>query len=284
MSNKVEKDLIEKGFSVLHGCIEKKLIVLIKQTLNNHLIKILKSKKKKFFKDLNLNYYQVKKFKSQHEIQVLLAKELVNKNLISDILMQKKIFNNLFPILGKDIEYQADMELAINDSTSDKKDDYLRKKFHQEFWSGVGIESLLLWIPLQLLNNMGTLELIEKSHTWGHIPHENREPLKMPDHFKKKQVSIKEGSLLIMTSLTLHQTIENNHSKPRIAIPVVVRNFYYPNTNNIDLLEFRKLNFSFFSKFRKILGNNKYSPFRTLGQKRKSIFLKYNLVKNQKYE
>ena len=120
------------------------------------------------------------------------------------------------------------------------------------------------------------MELIEKSHTWGHIPHRNREPITIPKDHKKRSVDIKEGSMLIMPALTVHQTSKNTHQQRRIAIPIVVRNFYYPNTNNTDLLNFKKLNFSFFSKFRKILGNKQYSPFRTLGQKRKSIFKKYN--------
>ena len=275
MNTKTINGLIDNGFAVVKNCIDKKTIDVIKKNINENLINILKKFKRSYTKNLSKNYYETKNFLSQHEIQVILAKKLVDSNLISKMLLSKKVFQELVGILGSDIEYQTDMELAINDKKS-INDDYLVKKFHQEFWSGVGVESLLIWIPIHLLSGMGTMELIEKSHTWGHIPHRNREPITIPKDHKKRSVDIKEGSMLIMTALTLHQTSKNTHQQPRIAIPIVVRNFYYPNTNNTDLLNFKKLNFSFFSKFRKILGNKQYSPFRTLGQKRKSIFKKYN--------
>ena len=54
-------------------------------------------------------------------------------------------------------------------------------------------------------------------------------------------------------------------------MPVAVRNFYYPKTNNEDLMNFEILNLSPISKFRKLLGNSQFSPFRTLGSKRKIL-------------
>ena len=83
-----------------------------------------------------------------------------------------------------------------------------------------------------------------------------------------------EGSVVLLSALTLHRTVWNKHKNLRIALPVLVRNFYYPNTGNLDLFNFKKFNFSFFSKLRRILGNPHYSPFRTLGQKRTDLFKK----------
>ena len=119
---------------------------------------------------------------------------------------------------------------------------------------------------------MGTIEIIKKSHSWGHIPHRNRAPLEIPKNHESEIIDVEEGSVVIMTALTLHRTVRNNHDQPRIALPVVVRNFYYPNTGNSDIKNFRKLNLSFFSTLRNILGNPDYSPFRTLGEKRKDLY------------
>ena len=87
-------------------------------------------------------------------------------------------------------------------------------------------------------------------------------------------INVKTGSVVIMSALTLHRTVKNNHEDPRIALPITVRNFYHPNTGNSNLFNFKKLNLSFFSKIRRILGNPHYSPFRTLNQKRKDMFKK----------
>ena len=123
--------------------------------------------------------------------------------------------------------------------------------------------------------------MIENSHTWGHIPHRNREPVSIPQNAKNKIINIKEGSLLLLSSLTLHRTVKNKIYQPRIAMPVVVRNFYYPKSGNEDLWTFKKLNFSFYSNLRKILGNTQFSPFRTLNQKRSGIFDKEKILKKK---
>ena len=39
---------------------------------------------------------------------------------------------------------------------------------------------------------MGTVEVIKKSHTWGHIPHSNREPIELPENYLSEKVNIKE--------------------------------------------------------------------------------------------
>ena len=47
-------------------------------------------------------------------------------------------------------------------------------------------------------------------------------------------------------------------------MPITIRNFYYPQKGNEDLWEFRKLKESVYSKLRKKLGNNLYTPYRTI--------------------
>ena len=85
----------------------------------------------------------------------------------------------------------------------------LVKKFHQEFWSGAGYRSFVVWAPMVLPEGAGTLELIKKSHTWGHIPHCNREPTQLPNDAESVIVDCHEGDLLIFHSLTLHRTVPN---------------------------------------------------------------------------
>lgn len=267
--------LIDDGFFILKNCIDKVLIDKINFAIEDEIENILKKKKINFKrKNFLFNYSKLKKILSKNKIQIRLGELLYKKNLIKDILVQKKLNNQLISILGPDIEYEEDNELLINEKENVKiGDDHLFKKLHQEFWSGAGIENILIWIPINLRKGMGTLEIVKNSHKFGFIENRNREPISdVP--FKTSKVNIKNGSVLFLTSLTLHRTEINNNKIPRLAIPILLRNFYYKNTGNSDLNNYRKLNYSFVSNFRKILGNPFYSSFRTLGQKRKSIFEK----------
>ena len=279
MGNQISKKLIEKGFVVINNCIRKDLIKEIKIQLNEYLKNILKRKKIKPSKDLTKNFYNCLNIMTQHEIQVLLARKLIEQNYVHRVLQDHRILNKLIEILGPDLEYISEFELAIN--VKDVKDDYLVKKYHQEFWSGTGVSTVLLWIPINLKSGMGTLELVENSHTWGHVPHRDREPINLPPNIKKKNINIKEGSLLLLSSLTLHRTVKNKIYQPRIAMPIVIRNFYYPRSGNEDLWAFKKLHFSFYSNLRKILGNTQFSPFRTLNQKRSGIFKKAKILEKK---
>ena len=85
--------------------------------------------------------------------------------------------------LGKKNASFKDFEMAINDKF-ETSNDYLFKKYHQEFWSGMGVEALQMWIPIYLLPEMGTIEIVKESHTWEHIPHKNREPIEMPKKYE----------------------------------------------------------------------------------------------------
>ena len=268
--NKLNNDLLKNGFLVLKNCSSNESSKNLKESINDKLKIFLKDKKIKPSNNLNFNFLKSIKHNSQHSIQVILAKELVRTDLVKNYLLQDKILKTLVSLLGNDLEYHTNFELAIN--VKEESNEYLKKKYHQEFWSGVGINSLLLWIPISLLPGMGTIELIKYSHKWGHIPHRNREPVSIPEtHEIFVPKNLTENDLLIFTSLTLHRTETNKHNLPRFAMPVVVRNFNYPKTGNEDLMNFEILNMSFVSKFRKTLGNPHYSPFRTEGSKRKII-------------
>jgi len=270
---KVFDDLISDGFSVIENCINKKSINFIMNEMNKYLIQYLKFNNLNSSKKFSKNFYLVKKNITHYEIQVLLSKYLVDKGLIENLIFNDKLMQTLITLLGPDIEYLSDFEMAINDKF-ETDNDYLFKKYHQEFWSGMGIEAFQLWVPIYLLEGMGTIEVIKKSHTWGHIPHQNREPINLPKKHDSEILDIDTGSVAIFTAFTLHRTVKNKIDQPRIALPITIRNPYYPNTGNLDLFNFKKINFSFYSRFRKILGNTQYSPFRTLGQDRTDLFKK----------
>ena len=270
MNSIITNDLINDGFGIIDNCIDQSLINDIKNDINQGLIEILKKNDIESSADWSENFGKVKEVLSHYEVQIILSKRLINNGLISKIFLSEKLLHELILLIGPDIEYLSDFEIAINDKVVEN-DDYLIKKFHQEFWSGMGIEALQFWIPVSLLPGMGTIEIVKKSHLWGHIPHQNREPLNALPNYESIELKIEEGSVAVMSALTLHKSMINKHQIPRIAIPITVRNFYYPRTGNNDLFNFKKLNLSFFSKLRKVLGNPHYSPFRTLGQKRKDF-------------
>ena len=267
----IEKLILDKGYCIIKKAFPDQLISLSNELIISVLQSITNKKENNFE-----NLFKLARTKlNQHEIQVILAKKLVDNNIIRKILLSNKLNKNLSSLIGSDLEFSSEFELAIN--VKNESDPYLVKKYHQEFWSGVGLNSLLLWIPLNLKKGMGTMEVVKQSHKWGHIPHQNREPLNLPEH-SSEIIKCQNTDVVIMTSLTLHRTEPNLFHEPRIAIPLVVRNFYFPTTGNEDLWSFTKYNFSFYSKFRKILGNPHFSPYRTLNSNRNNSFTKEKIL------
>lgn len=259
MLNNYINKLDQEGYFILKDSVSKKNLKIIHSEINSALLAILKSKNNY---SLSKNFFLCLKKKNQHIIQKILAKKIFDKNLIQDLLSNNKILNILKNLLGPDLEYLSNSELAIN--VKGVKNTYFVKKYHQEIWSGVSSSSILIWFPIFLKKGMSTLEIIPGSHKWGMIPNMNREPIKLPKTYKEKILDIKEGSILIMSPFTLHRTVPNIHIEPRIAMPITIRNFYYPQTGNEDLWEFKKLNESSYTKLRKQLGNKLFTPFRTV--------------------
>ena len=59
MNEKTTSDLIENGYSVINNCLDKKLLDIIKDNINNNLITLLKENKKNSFGyDISKNYYE----------------------------------------------------------------------------------------------------------------------------------------------------------------------------------------------------------------------------------
>ena len=251
------------GYAIIKNCIDKKLLDKINKSIGIRLREALRKKgEKSISSNLTKNFLRLKKKVSQYEIQKMLSKYLLEENLIDDIFMQDKLQSNLIHLVGPDLSYMTDFEMAINEKSLKDEEYYYVKKYHQEFWSGMGLEALQMWIPLNLKKGMGTIEIIESSHKWGHVPNRNREPIELPNKYKEIKLSITNGSVALLSALTLHRTIKNKHNEIRIALPITVKNFYYPNTGNSDLNHFKKVNFSVFSNLRKVLGNPNLTPYR----------------------
>ena len=125
-----------------------------------------------------------------------------------------------------------------------------------------------LWFPINLEEGMGGLELIPGSHQWGHIPHQNREPLSIPDCAEFVTPKINVGDAVMFHSLTLHRTVVNQHKFPRFALASMIKNFYHRDTGIPEFKVWRSLHFSPLAKVHKLLGNPAFSPFRTLGSVR----------------
>jgi ectoine hydroxylase-related dioxygenase (phytanoyl-CoA dioxygenase family) len=157
-------------------------------------------------------------------------------------------------------------ELAVN--VKDVKEDYYVKKWHQEFWSGSGINTVLFWFPISIEKDMGGVEFIPGSHHWGHIPHRNREPIEIPGSAEFVTPQIAEGDGIMFHSLTLHRTVANQNPLPRFALPLSIKNFYVPDTGVPYFGTWRPFNFSPLANIHKKLGNPAFSPFRTLGSTR----------------
>jgi len=277
MNNKSINDMINNGYTVITNCIDKLIIKEAQENINNTLKKILVSKKLPVSNKVNTNLSNCAKIRSFYEIQVLSAVGLYQNDIIYKILRSKKILDFFISLIGPDLQYSSDGELNIN--VKGQTDEYLLKKYHQELWSGLGISSVQVWIPIYLKPGMGTIEVIKGSHTWGHIPHRDREPIELPKKYSEEILKISEGSIVAFTPLTLHRSVKNKHSDARMAIPLHVRNIYYPKSGNENLQEYNKLNLSYYSKFRKILGNPYLSPYRTISNKRKAKFFDYKNIK-----
>ena len=181
MSDKLINNMINNGYTAIKNCIDKKIIKEAQDNINNTLKRLLISKKLSISKKLTVNFLNCVKIWPQYKIQVLAAKNLNQSNITYKILRSKKILNFFISLIGPDLEYMTNGELAIN--VTGLTDDYLVKKYHQELWSGQGLSSIQVWIPIYLKPGMSTIEIIKRSHTWGHVPHRDRKPIELPKKY-----------------------------------------------------------------------------------------------------
>ena len=260
-ANEFDTEFYENGFVVLRDCVDKSILAgakdifteIISARLGHHI-------------DFREGFLELLQTDRQYDIQNMLYRGLFHDDFPLKILRSPGVLEKFVRLLGPDLSYEQNSELIAN--VKGVKDDYLVKKWHQEYWSGAGIHTVLIWFPISISEGMGGVEFIPGSHHWGHIPHRNREPLEIPDSAETVAPEIEEGDGIIFHSMTLHRSVNNEKEYPRIAIPLCVKNFYYPDTGVPEFCSWRPFNFSPLALVHKKLGNPQFSPFRTLGSAR----------------
>jgi len=267
MNNELfRENMVENGYAVLKQCISRPLIIEYQQAIKFKLGQMLEDVNISPKGDIYIDFLETIKHYAQFQVQVDLSKFVFYKELHIKRFLQPQVLEKLTFALGPDLECNREVELAVN--VRDTKGDYLVKKFHQEFWSGCGLNTLQTWTPIAIEKGMGTIEMIDGSHIWGHIPHRNREPIEIPSDAKYTVIDAEEGDIVIFHSLLVHRTVPNQHKFPRFAMPQGVRNFHDKDTGFEDLKSWEPLHYSPLSEIRKKLGNPHLSPFRTYSSER----------------
>jgi len=263
------KSFSDIGFLIIRKAIDINLVKSIqcevynlinnsnKKNLNNQKSYINFCKKVKNLKSKNKKY-------SEFEFVKPIFERLNYKGYINKIISQSRLNNHLTSLLGKDLAYCSDPSLNLNLPKKNlPSKNYLFKNWHQEIWSGAGASSVQLWTPLFHKNSkQGQIELIVDSHKWGHVPHRNREPRELPKKYKTKVLNLEYGDVVIFSTLVLHRSARADF--PRLALPLLIKNFKYKDNSFQDNKNWKIFSFSELTKIEQILGNHYLSPYRLM--------------------
>ena len=256
-----ETSLVKNGYQIIRNAVPKNLIKKIQ-------IEILRSIRGKITGNLydNFNTKLKNNITSEYKFVEPINKNLINKNIIGDILLNNKLFNFTKNLLGSDLAYLDDNVMTINvKNKPSNKLNYHFKEWHQEIWSGADISTIIFWLPLfQKNNSSGQIAFIKGSNKWGHIPHRNREPLNLPKKFSIYRTNLNLGDVVCFTALTLHGTVPTNHS--RLGLPMLVRNFKFQNNSFEKNKNWKIYSYSDLTKIERYLGNHYLSPYRIIDQ------------------
>lgn len=255
----MKKSFSESGYIILRNAISKNLVKEIQNEIYNILKIKEKSQKKSYIKFCNLvENLKIKEFDFTEPIfEVLLYKGLIKK-----FFLEKKFYNKVSDLLGKDLSFCSDGGITLNlPNKASPKKNYLFKDWHQEIWSGASPSTIQIWSPLIFSDiNSGQMEIMEESHKWGHIPHMDRKPTLLPKKYKTKKLKLDYGDVFIFSTLLLHRSLPTK--LPRLSLPVLIKNFKDKNNSFQDNRSFKKYSYSEMTKLERILGNQYLSPFR----------------------
>ena len=248
--------LSKDGYIILKNAISPKTIKMVQSEINSFLSKRQKNSYEIFIK--SLQKYKINEFdliKKIHE-------NVMYKELIDKLLLNKKLYLKIAYYLGRDISYCSDISFALNIPKKNlPRKNYLFKDWHQEIWSGANSASLQIWTPIfQKKNEPGQIEIIKGSHKWGHVPHKNRSPINLPKKLDTIKINIKEGDVIIFSTLLLHRSVPAKH--PRLAMATCLKNFKYKNYSFEDNRNWKILSYSEITEIERVLGNHHLSPFR----------------------
>ena len=259
VAEKSEK-MLQDGYVIFNNVISPETLQLIKKNIHDTLVLLGAAQNDSFAKQ----YSVVTKKMPAFEVNIELRRHFNFSRLPQRILRMPIIFDFLIHLLGPDLAFLTEAELPVN--VKGISDTHLVKKYHQEFWSGAGYRSYVLWSPLIFPEGSGGLEIVKGSHLWGHIPHRNRAPIAIPDDAEYQRIDSSncgEQDIILFHSLTLHRTIPNQVDAPRLAYATHIRNILEPDTGFEVLKNWEIFNLSATSRILKACGNPHLSPFRT---------------------
>ena len=256
-------DLYKNGFLILRNAISPKLNLEIQKIIISFFKKKNKNKSNYgAFEDIVLK----SKIKKEYNFVAPLNDLIYSKNLVENIFLEKKIYKTLCDILGKDLCYLVDNVLTLNIPNKESPEkNYHFKDWHQEIWSGADISTLQFWTPLfQKNNKTGQMDFIIGSHKWGHIPHSNRKPLNLPEKFRIYRTNLNIGDIVLFTTTLVHRSVGTSH--PRMALPVLIKNFKYNNYSFERNRNWKIFSYAELTKIERALGNHYLSPYRIMDQ------------------
>jgi len=255
------KEFVAKGYCVVKNAISGELLELARSTFFDALNKINGSKIP-YPESLEV----AMKRHRLSDIQTYALNDIQNTGIRKRLLLEKDVVEKFIYLIGPDLAYLRGATFAIN--VKGQTDHLYKKRWHQEMWSGGGVNDIMVWMPLVIdKDREGGLEFIDGSHKYGLIPNRNREPEWLPDNIVTSCPEIHEGDAVMFHSLTLHRTVANQSDLPRAALASTIRNFNHPFTGIEMMGSWTPFRFSPYATIRKILGNQHLTPFRTLGGK-----------------
>ena len=255
----------KEGYIKIKNAITKKLICEIGNTILSSL-----TKKKVSLNNLNLLSKKFEKYiisQSKRKVDMFKIQKdifqiIKEKNLIHKILLSKKVHSKISTMIGSDLQFQDPSEFIINHREKEEGN-YLFKKYHQEIWSGASTNTILIWIPIFQNTTKGQMKLIKGSHLWGHIPHHDKKPIKLPNKYNEISSNCNLGDIVLFHTMILHRSeILPQSSKVVGRLSLAVKNFKYPSTGFDNLSDWKIYNLSPHSVIEKKLGNPQLSPFR----------------------
>ena len=250
----------ENGYVIIKKAITPKTIKYCQKEILN-----ATTKQKK---NLNLNNYkrfcqQADQIKtSEFDFCKNIFEYLEYKKVFNKILNEKKLYNSISSILGKDLAFLLDGGVLLNlPNKSDPKLNYLFKDWHQEIWSGASVNSLQMWTPMfQKSNTYGQMELMCKSHTFGMIPNRNRKPTLLPKKYKTVKLNLEVGDCILFSTLLLHRSMPTLST--RLALAYSIKNFKFKDNNVFDNKSWKVFSYSEMTKIERKLGNSYLTPYR----------------------
>jgi hypothetical protein len=255
----MKKSFSETGYIILRNAISKSLIKKIQYEIYDCLKINGTSQNRKYLNFCNLAQNLEKK---EYCFTKPIFETLYHKGLLEKMFLEKKFFNSVANLLGKDLAFCTDPGITLNlPNKASPEKNYLFKEWHQEIWSGASPSTIQIWTPLIHKDSKnGQMELMEESHKWGHIPHVNRKPTLLPKKYKTKTLNLACGDVFIFSTLLLHRTLPTK--SPRLALPILLKNYKVRDDSFQNYRSFKIYSYSELTKIERILGNHFLSPFR----------------------